>query len=231
MLLLLLLAVAPKPGSAWTLTIVAEENLHSRAKTLSGDEKHRLDAKLRVKVDTVKGDRADGVTVESPKAEFPTAVVREDSGAPVVAFKGPQPGLATTQVLREAYGRLVVEDPEREAMSSCTANTQAATELWLKKSAARVNQTQPEDVTLTDLVLKCTATKTGTKLDVSFATRLPRATLTVEATAKGTLTVDKNVWATMWKLAGKVHVQSPDAVELEVDGTFSTSMGLAPGVK
>jgi len=67
-LALLLLAAAPKPGSAWTLTIFAEENLKERSKTMTGDEKHKLDAKLRVKVDSVKGDRADGVTVESPKA-------------------------------------------------------------------------------------------------------------------------------------------------------------------
>jgi hypothetical protein len=64
-------------------------------------------------------------------------------------------------------------------------------------------------------------TKTGTKLELSFSAKVPRAMLTISLQQKGTLTIDKGLWFTQWKMSGPVHVTGEG---VEVDGTFASTL-------
>jgi hypothetical protein len=205
-------------ASSWSVTIHHVEKLtvKTRGQVASDDTAFDTKAKLT--------GTPTSFTVEG--RDLPRASVREEDGAPVITFDGtPKPSVA--QVLRRTLGRLVVQDPEREAMSTCSAQTQAATQRWLVTGVARINGSEPSEVTLSELTVKCTPTKPGTKLDVSFRASVPRATLTVVLQPKGTLTVDRSVWATQWRLEGPVHATS-EGSDVEITGTFSSSLSLAP---
>ncbi len=219
MTLALLLALAAGPKAQ---TCVAqlhwEERLKvtSRGQTVADDTV--VDARTKLKRE------ADVLSVE-PEG-YPPFTVREDAGAPVFVFKEQPSSLAVAQVLKRAFGRLVVADSERAAMSSCTADTEAATGRFLKTAVARLNGSEPADVELSKLVVKCTPTKVGTKLDVAFSVSVPRATIVITMDQRGTLLVDRAVWFTQWKVAGPVRVKGDDVA---VEGTFASSLVITAG--
>lgn len=213
LLLVIALAAAPK-GQTVTVALHWEERLKITSNGRSIDDNTLLDTRAKLK-------RAPDGSVEVEAKGQPSFTVRDDSGAPAFVFKEKPSSVAVDQVLRRAFGRLVVPDPEREAMSSCTPETEAATGRWLKTAVARLNGSEPSEVELSALAVKCTPAKGGARLDVSFAAKAPRATLTITLEQKGTLTVDRTLWFTQWKVMGPVHVTGGDVT---VEGSFSSSL-------
>ncbi|MBL8957799.1 MAG: hypothetical protein JNK82_43895, partial [Myxococcaceae bacterium] len=211
MTLALLIALAAAPASV-TVRLHWEERLKISAKGQAIDDDVLIDGRAKLKRDPASG------VVTGELTNYPPFTAREDSGAPVVTFKEALGSLATTHVLTRVFGRLAVADPERAAMSSCTADTQAATERWLKTAVARLNGSEPSEVELTTLELKCTQVRKVTKLEVGFDVKVPRGTLLITMRQqKATLTVDPAVWFTQWKVAGPVQVAGED---VSVAGTF-----------
>lgn len=223
-LALLTFAAAPAPAPVWKLTLHHEERLTWRKREQSTRDDNHFDGVARLTVTSMKGARADAVTVEGITKSLPRITVREDAGAPVVVFEG-DPNIFIGKLLRRALGRLVVEDLEREAMSSCTPDTREATHRWLQLGVARITGAEPTEVRIEDLELSCKATKTGTRIDVQFTGQVPQATIAVTMKVKGNLVVDKNVWFTQWKLEGPVHALGEG--DVEVKGTFASSLTAA----
>jgi hypothetical protein len=218
--LLMALAAAPKPGTVFSVALRWDERLAVKRKGQVIRDDTLVDTKAKVRVDSVNGERPDVLTIEPDRQELPVITAREDSGAPVLTFSA-APSFTTEQVLKRAFGRLVAADAERAAMASCSADTEAATARWLQQAVARLNGSEPSEVALSDLKLACKTTKTGTKLELSFAAQVPRAMLTISLQQKGTLTVDRGLWFTQWTMAGPVHVTGEG---VEVDGSFSSSL-------
>jgi hypothetical protein len=225
--LALVLLAAAAPAKEWTVTLHHLEKLVVKTRRGLSPDNTTLDAVAKVKIVSMSGGRPDAVTVEPLKHEFPKATVREDSGAPVVLFENDAPPpIGSGKTLKRVLGRLVVDDREHTAMSSCTADTEAATNRYLKEGIARINGSDPSEVSLSEVTVKCTPTKSGTRLDVAFSAKVPRGTMEIVLQCKGTLTLDKALWLTQWKIEGPVHASTPDA-ELSVDGSFSSSMSMS----
>ena len=182
--LFVLLAAGPVEGSTWKLTLRAKEKSDT------------LDETMVVRVGPA------GVFSLEPtgKTGMPSLTVREDSGAPAVVFAPNEKRIITSQETRAVrffVGRLVVPDPEREAMSACA---EGATERWLVRSIAAAWSVDASDVKLSELKVKCAVKKGVARHTVGFLVHVPR--VLDNAALNGTITVDPAVWVTQWSLSG-----------------------------
>lgn len=231
LLLALALAAAPKAASVWKVSVTANEKMRVEAnlagvRTVSGDAEG-ADFKLKLSVVSVNGDRPSLVTLEQlgrGSAKLPAMRLEEDSGAPVLTFAGDPPDRSTVILLKGHLGRIVLDDPERLAMSTCTDATAAATDRWLQTAIGRLNGTDPSVVKISALEVGCAKTKTGTKLTVSFVSDVPRGPLLVHTEPKGTINVDQVSWFTQWDFGGPVTAVSGGRVDMRAEGTFSTKL-------
>ena len=104
---------------------------------------------------------------------------------------------------------------------------QAATEHWLKKTLAAIFVAQVEDVGLTQVKVTCAPTRPGTRHTVSFDATVPHGMQALTLTGvKGTIDVDKSLWATNWKLSGPMSQPGDPQVQMQLTGTFTSRFEL-----
>lgn len=232
LLLLLVVTAGPAAGSKWKATIQHVDDVVAtvmlNGKKITKTARGTLDLVAPVKVDTVAAERPDTITVEPVRSPYGAMTFRNDSGIAVLNFKKKDARVdpITVAALSGYLGRLVLDDPQRPAMSSCADGHQAAAEKWLRHTVASVFHAEPADVTMTNLKVECSPTGSGAHHEVSFDASIQRGISALVLKGKGAITVDRSLWVTTWKLSGPMTQTDDSAVKMTLKGTFTSKFEL-----
>jgi hypothetical protein len=228
-----LLLAAPTVGSSWKGNWTQANNLVATA--TAGGKRHKNAAKTNIsvsfkaRVDDAGEKRPREVLIDSPNLSTGPFTIRDDGGAAAVVFKKPPvfpPSNETVHAFKGVFGRLVLDDAEREAMSSCGPPAVPAAERWLMRTSAAMFNGEVSETKLANVVVKCAAKKDRTVFDVAWDAEVAVGVVVYKFAALGTVTVDPAVWVSGWSFGGPLEIDSNSRTELKVKGTFKSSFTL-----
>lgn len=228
-----LLLAAPTVGSTWKGNWAHTNDLVATA--TAGGKKHKKVSKdsvsiaFKARVEAAGEKRPSEVAIESANVPTGPFSIRDDGGAAAVVFKkqvGFPPTNETVAAYKSTFGRLVLDDPERAAMSSCAGPAVPAAERWLMRTSAAMFHGEVSETKLANVVVKCAMKKDRAVFDVAWEAEVPVGVVVYKFAARGNVTVDPAVWVTGWSFGGPLEVDSNSRVELRVKGTFKSSFSL-----
>ncbi len=228
-----LLLAAPTVGSTWKGTWAHSSDLVATAK--AAGQKHKrvskdaMSAALTVRVESANERRPTQVVVDAKEFHTGPFSIRDDGGAVSVVFAKPPRIPASPDLMRTfkaTFGRLVLDDPEREAMATCNTAGVAATERWLMRTSATLFHGEVTETKLANVKVKCAAKKGRVIYDVAWEAEVPVGMAVYKFNAAGTVTVDPSVWVTGWSFGGPLAIDSDNRFELKVKGTFTSQFEL-----
>jgi hypothetical protein len=217
------------PSGSWKVDVVHKEDLRGNGKKKGADyTAPALLTEQFILAITEAGDpRPKGVELTMLKGTLGKVTVSGERGEAYVRLEHPPADMRLRNGLIRYLDRLVVEDPLRPAMSTCDAASQRAVEEWLHKTMAWITVSQPSEITVKDVKVKCSKTGSGVKHDVSLGVSAD-GKHGIHMTLKGKVIVDPAVWATTWSISGPMKVVfDKGTLALPMEGTFTSSFGLA----
>lgn len=225
--------LAAAPAGTWKVEVVHKEDLRSKkARGAPPDATYNTAALLNeafTMAITEPGEpRPQAVELTMVKGTLGKVTVNGGRGEAFVRLENPPQDLRLRTGLIRYLDRLVLEDPLRPVMSSCGPESGKATEQWLHRTMAWITASQLEELSLRDVVVKCSAGKKGVTHDVALVVAAPRGRHGVEMKLKGKVVVDPALWVTTWSLSGPMNVVfEKRTLGVKMDGVFSSSFSLA----
>ena len=220
--------LAAGPSGTWKVEVV-----HSEAVRAAGKQKGPatptalLKEVFTLSVTEPGPTRPRAVELAMVSGTLGKVTVADERGEAFVRLEHPPQDQRLRTGLIRYLDRLVLDDPQREAMATCEKSKDAV-EQWLHKTMAYITASQPEEMTLTEVKVKCSKGKTGTVHDVALGVSA-EGRHSIRMTLKGKVTVDPALWVTTWSMSGPMHVVFDKAGRFSVpmDGQFTSSFGLA----
>jgi hypothetical protein len=229
-----LLLAAPAVGSTWKGNWSYSNELVATA--TAGGKKHKKSSKggmravFTARVEAANEKRATELAMVSNDFTIGAFSLRDDGGAARVLPKR-KLLLPSTQeavpIYRSAYGMLVLDDPERKEMETCGNAGIAATERWLMRRSALMFDGDVSETKLANVVVTCAAKKGRAVYEVAWDALVGVGMVVYAIQAKGSVTVDPEVWVTTWNFGGPLAVDSNSRTELKVKGTFKSRFELS----
>jgi hypothetical protein len=221
---------AAAPSGTWKVDVVHVEDLRSGPKqkkpVAGGGGGASLKESFTMKVTEEGTPRPKAVELAMVSGTLGKVTVEGGRGEAYVRLEHPPQDQRLRTGLIRYLDRIVLEDPDREKMASCEGSKDAV-ESWLHKTMAYITSSQPEELALKDLKVKCSKGKSGTVHEVTVGVTSD-GRHSIRMSLKGKVTVDPALWVTTWTMTGPMHVVFDRAkLGVPMDGTFTSSFSLA----